>query len=109
MNPGSRRAPSNSPRHLSRVWVTGPLFFRWLFFGAEGLYTRRSPDREPQRDAGCASRHADSSREIGHARLSLSIGNIFDRTYSDPGAEEHSGDTIAQPGRTMRAQLGWRF
>ncbi|HET7218469.1 MAG TPA: TonB-dependent receptor [Vicinamibacterales bacterium] len=101
---------SNSPRHLSRARVTGPLVSRWLFFGVEGLYTgdRLTVNHNVTPDAFLGNVTV-SSREIGHARLSLSVGNIFDRTYADPGAEEHPGDTIAQPGRTMRAQLGWRF
>jgi hypothetical protein len=39
----------------------------------------------------------------------VTIGNLFDRSYGDPGAEEHPGDIVGQVGRTVGARLTWRF
>jgi iron complex outermembrane receptor protein len=103
-------AVSNSPRNMLRTRVTGPIVPRTLFFGAEGLYTG---DRDTL--AGNVAEGAFlgnltlSSREISGGRLTLSVGNLFNKIYTDPGAEEHPGDVVRQVGRTIRAQLSWRF
>ena len=101
---------SNSPRHLSRGRVTGPLLPGWVFFGAEGLYTGDRTTLGGNIAAGAFLGNLTlTSRELSHARLAFTIGNIFNRSYVDPGAEEHPGDVIAQPGRTLLARLEWRF
>jgi iron complex outermembrane receptor protein len=41
--------------------------------------------------------------------LSASIYNLFDKRYSDPGAQEHVQDLIAQDGRSYRFKLNYRF
>ena len=38
-----------------------------------------------------------------------SVRNLFDRTYQDPGSEEHPQDAIRQDGRTFRVGLEWRL
>ena len=107
---GDHQRLSNSPRNLMRSRITGPLFRQTLFFGVEGLYTG---DRNTL--AGAVAEGAFlgnvtiTSRELSRARMSLTIGNLFNRSYGDPGAEEHPGDIIRQTGRTVRAQFSWRF
>jgi hypothetical protein len=95
---------------MIRSRITGPLFHHTLFYGVEGLYTG---DRQALRggvaDGALLGNVTLSSRELSRARLSITIGNLFNRSYGDPGAEEHPGDIIGQVGRTMRAQLSWRF
>ncbi len=107
---GGQRRISNSPRHMMRSRVTGPIVPRTLFFGLEGAYTG---DRDT-----LAGNVADgvflgnltlSSKEVSGGRLSVTVGNLFNKTYTDPGAEEHPGDVVRQVGRTLRAQLTWRF
>jgi outer membrane receptor for ferrienterochelin and colicins len=101
---------SNSPRHLSRVRVTGPIVSRLLFFGAEGLYTGdRFTLGGGVAEGAFLGNLTLTTRELSRAKLSLTIGNLFNRAYADPGAEEHPGDVIPQPGRTLRAKLSWRF
>jgi outer membrane receptor for ferrienterochelin and colicins len=101
---------SNSPRNMLRSRVTGPLFRHTLFYGVEGLYTG---DRQALRggvaEGAVLGNVTLSTRELSRARVSVTIGNLFNRHYGDPGAEEHPGDIIGQVGRTMRAQLSWRF
>lgn len=101
---------SNSPRHLFRAQVTGPVIPRILFFGAEGLYTGdRLTIRHNVAEGAFLGNLTLTSRALSRARLSLTVGNIFNRGYVDPGAEEHPCDVIAQQGRTVRAKLSWRF
>jgi outer membrane receptor for ferrienterochelin and colicins len=101
---------SNSPRHMSHVRVTGPIVPRLLFYGVEGLAMGdRLTVGGNVAEGTFLGNLTLSSRELRRARLSLSIGNLFDRTYADPGAEEHPGGVILQPGRTVRAALAWRF
>jgi hypothetical protein len=47
-----------------------------------------------------------STTAIGK-RLELGLGvyNLFNRTYADPGSEEHVQSSIPQDGRTLRVQL----
>jgi outer membrane receptor for ferrienterochelin and colicins len=101
---------SNSPRHMWRGRVTGPLFARRLFFGLETLYTG---DRQTLggsiADGALLGNLTLTSGNLGSATLSLTVGNLLNRAHVDPGAEEHPGDVIAQPGRTIRARLAWRF
>jgi outer membrane receptor for ferrienterochelin and colicins len=41
--------------------------------------------------------------------LSSTLKNLFDRTYADPGSEEHREDAIVQDGRTFRIGIDWNF
>jgi outer membrane receptor for ferrienterochelin and colicins len=101
---------TNSPRHLTRARVTGALLPRWVFFGAEGLYTGDRITLAGNVAEGAVLGNLTlTTRELSRARLSVTIGNIFNRSLVDPGAAEHPGDVITQPGRTMRARLEWRF
>jgi len=101
---------TNSPRNMMRSRVTGPLFGRTLFYGVEGLYTGdRTTLAGAVADGAFLGTVTLSTRELSRARVSVTIGNLLNRSYGDPGAEEHPGDIIPQVGRTMRAQLAWRF
>jgi outer membrane cobalamin receptor len=101
---------TNSPRHLSRVQVTGPIVSRLLFLGAETFYTGdRLTLAGHVAEGTLLSNLTLTTRELSRAKLSLTIGNAFNRSYFDPGSEEHPGDVIAQQGRTLRAKLSWRF
>jgi outer membrane receptor for ferrienterochelin and colicins len=101
---------SNSPRHMFRAQVTGPIVPRLLFFGAEGLYTGdRLTIRDHVAEGAFLGNLTLTTRSLSRVKLSLTIGNIFNRSYDDPGAEEHPSDVIAQQGRTVRAKLSWRF
>jgi outer membrane receptor protein involved in Fe transport len=53
--------------------------------------------------------HALTTRELSRAKVSLTVGNLLNRRYVDPGAEEHPTDVINQQGRTIRARVAWRF
>lgn len=40
-----------------------------------------------------------------HLDLSASVYNLFNKTYYDPGAEQHRSDTLQQDGRSLRLQI----
>jgi iron complex outermembrane receptor protein len=45
----------------------------------------------------------------GRVDLVAHVHNLFDRTYADPGSEEHRQDAIPQDGRTFTVGLRWRY
>jgi iron complex outermembrane receptor protein len=51
-----------------------------------------------------------TSRRVARSLdLFVDVSNLFDRTYADPGSEEHPISAIQQDGRTFRARLAWHF
>jgi outer membrane receptor protein involved in Fe transport len=39
----------------------------------------------------------------------LSIRNVTDAAYADPGSAEHLQDVLPQDGRTLALSLSWKF
>jgi outer membrane receptor protein involved in Fe transport len=106
----AERRISNSPRNMVRSRVTGPVVPNRLFFGVEGLYTGdRDTLAGTVADGAFLGNVTLSSRQIAGATLTFAVGNLFNEKYADPGAEEHPGNIVQQVGRTMRAQVSWRF
>jgi outer membrane receptor for ferrienterochelin and colicins len=102
---------SNSPRHLGRTRVSMPLFGQHATVGIEGLYTseRRTITGETTSGFSIANLTVNSRELFHRVRLSFDIDNLFNRSYTDPGAEEHVVPTIPQDGRTARVRLSWHF
>lgn len=46
---------------------------------------------------------------IDGLKASISLYNLFDRTYSNPGSEEHVQDQIEQDGRSFWLKLAYTF
>jgi iron complex outermembrane receptor protein len=108
---GDDNAPlSNSPRHLAVGRFTTPLFERRATLGVEWVYTssRRTLTGETTSGFALGNVTLTSGELPGRLRVSVDVHNVLDRTYSDPGGEEHLGP-IQQDGRTARAKLTWRF
>jgi iron complex outermembrane receptor protein len=101
---------TNSPRHIARGRAGGALVPRLLFYGLEGLYLSERRTLDDGRVPGVFLANLTvTTREIGRLKGSFMLGNLFDRAYADPGGEEHASDVVAQPGRTVRAKITWRF
>jgi len=116
----------DSPRHLAKVNLTIPLFRDKIFLGLEEQFTSR-------RKTLIGGNYAKSffvtnltlcSRELLKGLdLSVSLYNLFDYRYGDPGGPEHIQDTVSsrfsdpahpldiiqQDGRTFRVKLTYRF
>lgn len=102
---------SNSPGQLATFVIDAPLARSGLRAGFNAYFigerrTVRGVDvsaafvsdltlSRPQPDKGLA--------------LALSVHNIFDIAYGDPGSEEHRQRVIPQDGRTLRVRVTWRF
>ncbi len=41
--------------------------------------------------------------------VGLTLYNIFDAVYADPGSVEHRQATLPQDGRTAVVRVSWRF
>lgn len=99
----------NSPRHLGKLNLSAPFHRSWRA-GLEAQYVsaRRSlQGRAPSYWLGNLT--LSSVRLAPGLELAASIYNLFDRGHSDPGAEEHAQDLIAQNGRTFRVKLSYAF
>jgi outer membrane receptor protein involved in Fe transport len=103
---------TNSPTHLAKLQLHGPLGWRGLRGGAEVLYMSARQTLSGTTDPG----HALVNLNLLAARvgatpldLALSVHNVLDARYADPGSREHVQDAIAQDGRTFRLQATWRW
>lgn len=102
---------TNSPRNLGKVNVSAPVVSRALYAGAEVQYIgeRLNASREPV-DAYCVANLTLSSRHLWkNADFSVSVYNVFDTTYYDPGYQQHVESEIEQDGRSYRTKLTYRF
>lgn len=103
------RAP-NTPRHTFSGRLTAPL--GELGFG--GLEVRQLSSRLAINGASIpavtVTRVSVNSRRFGPGlRLRLTLDNLFNVNYTDPGGEEHPDPLIPQDGRTARLRLAWEF
>ena len=107
-SPESGNAPlTNSPRHMAKARVEVPIRLRafasaeWQFIGERSTLAGGT--------VGAASVvHLTGAWPISKSlALTGSIGNLFDRAYSDPGSDEHLPDSIPQTQRTVRVGLRW--
>lgn len=101
----------NSPRHLAKLNGSLPLWGDRLHTGLEFQYTGSRKTLA----GGTANSHLLtnltllSEKLAKNLALSASIYNLFDKRYSDPGAQEHVQDLITQDGRSYRLKLSYRF
>jgi iron complex outermembrane receptor protein len=102
---------TNSPRHLAKLNLTAPLLRSVWRGGLEWQYT----DRRRTLAGGESSSYAVMNLTVNSGQLakgleiSASLYNLFDKTYSDPGGEEHLQDVIPQDGRGWRLKLNYRY
>ena len=99
---------SNSPRNMLRSRVTGPLFHHTLFYGVEGLYTGdRLALRGGVAEGALLGNMTLTTRELSRARVSVTIGNLFNRQLRRSGQPKSipatsSGKWDARCGRSSR-------
>ncbi len=99
---------SNSPRHLSKLAVQIPL--PAVVVGLEGQYVGERLTLDGSRLAPFLLPNLTvSSRAEGRLTVSMSVYNVFNHTYADPGAEEHLQAAIRQDGRTALFRIGYGF
>ena len=106
----TREPLSNSPRHLANVRVMTPIaaLATKVAFELRGVGERGALDGRPV--PGFVLGNVTTTTSIGKKLdLELSLYNVTNTRYADPGAEEHLQRSIAQDGRTARVRVIARF
>jgi iron complex outermembrane receptor protein len=102
---------SNSPKHLAKLNIIAPLLKEKIFLGFEEQYTSR---RKTLKGNDAKSFYVTnvtlfSQNFMKNFEASVSVYNLFDYRYGDPGSVEHVQDVIQQDGRNFRLKLSYRF
>ncbi|MBI5632538.1 MAG: TonB-dependent receptor [Nitrospirae bacterium] len=102
---------TNSPRHLAKINVSIPLLREKIFLGLEEQYAgKRKTLRGLDAKASYVTNATLFSQRLVHnLEASVSVYNLFDFRYGDPGSEEHVQDIIQQDGRSFRFKATYRF
>jgi outer membrane receptor for ferrienterochelin and colicins len=106
----TRQPLSNSPRHLSSLRLVTPLtaLASRVAFEMRGVSERRALDggTVPGFVIGNVTTTTSINKKLD---LELSLYNVTNTRYADPGAEEHLQRSLAQDGRTARVRVIARF
>jgi len=101
----------NSPRHMGKANLTVPLLGQRLFAGLEGQALGRR--YTVARDSVASYQVFNATllgRSLGkHLDAAVSIYNLLDKRYFDPGRPEDPEDAIQQDGRNFRIKMTGRF
>jgi len=109
-DPVSGGSLSNSPSHLSKADLTLPIapLASVLAVDVRAVGARRTLSGSVV-EPFVLTNLVGSTTVNKKLELGLGLYNLFDRRYSDPGAEEHLQPAIGQDGRTFRVRLTARF
>ena len=102
---------TNSPRHLVQFNVQRPLLGERVVAGFEFQYISTRKTIAGTDVPGVFIPNVTLvSQKLPHGlALSMSIYNLGNHAYGDPGSEEHRQDTIIQDGRGFRVKLTYTF
>jgi iron complex outermembrane receptor protein len=102
---------TNSPLHLGKLGVSVPVVRNRLFASLDSWYMSRRRTLSGGSVGGFGILNATLlSRNLGqHTDISASLYNLFDKNYADPGAAEHTQDSLQQDGRNFRVKLTFHF
>jgi len=109
-DPSTGGSLSNSPRHMTNARFLAPLgsVGSTLALEARGVSERLSIDGGTV--PGFVTGNVTVTRAMTtRLDLGVSVHNIFNTGYADPGAEEHVQRAIPQDGRTFRVRARVRF
>ena len=101
----------NSPKNMAKFNAMKELLGRELSAGLEIQYqSERKTITDERADSFVVTNLTLLNQEtIEGLQASLSVYNLFDKTYSNPGSEEHEQDQIEQDGRTFWLKLDYMF
>ncbi len=108
---------SNSPAHLVKAGTAFEVT-DWLGVGVDTRYeaarrTLAGTDTEPAVLSDVhflvPARPAAAGGVLRRLELSVRVSNVFDASFATPGGPEHRQAAIAQDGRTLSAELRYRF
>jgi iron complex outermembrane receptor protein len=103
---------SNSPRHMAKGAVIIPVISRKLFVDLDAQYIGKRELVAGDSIGGVVVANATlfSRSMVPGLEASVSVYNLFDRQYGDPGGDDHLPlTTIEQDGRTYRVKLTYAF
>lgn len=102
---------TNSPHHLAKCNVTAPLLRTKVFAGFEVQYTSGRKTLAGNEAAGylVANLTLLGKKLLPGLDLTVSVFNLFDKSYGDPVAADFRQDVIEQDGRTFRAEATYHF
>lgn len=102
---------SNSPKHLAKLNLSGPVLLPALRGGVQVRYTSDRRTSSGGVADGYWLTHLTLSAPILRDRVELGGGvyNVFDNRYGDPGSEEHLQELIEQDGRSYQVRLRYRL
>jgi len=105
------RVLSNAPKHLAKLNLILPVIPEKLFAGLEEQYKSERETVTGNEAAG----YFVTNLNLFYQNLTPGLGlsatlyNLFDKTYGDPGGEEHRQDTIEQDERTFLLKATYAF
>jgi outer membrane receptor for ferrienterochelin and colicins len=110
-NQDTGAALTDSPRHLAKLNLGVPLYRDRLNLGLEvqSMSPRRLVAGGSTGGFTITNLTLLSRNWRRGPALSLSVYNLFDARYGDPGSEEHSELVIPQDGRNFRLQIRYDF
>jgi outer membrane receptor for ferrienterochelin and colicins len=102
---------TNSPAHMLKLNLNGPIGIKRTFAGLEMQYLgdRRTLTNQTAESFLLTNFTMLSEQIKNRFDLSFSIYNLFDTRYGNPGSAEHRQDIIPQDGRTFRLKFTYRF
>jgi outer membrane receptor for ferrienterochelin and colicins len=108
---GTDRRISNSPEQVATCLVEVPIARTGLLaaFNAHYVGARRSVQQTPVPAAVVADFTLSRAPAAHGFGLAISVHNLFDAAYGDPGSVEHRQVLIMQDGRTVALRATYRF
>jgi iron complex outermembrane receptor protein len=102
---------SNSPRTLSTLVVDAPVPRTDVIVAFDGYYIgeRRGITGSLVDGAFLANFSVSRRTPLRGLGIGLTVYNVFDAAYGDPGSVEHRQAVIPQDGRTAAVRASWRF
>lgn len=102
---------TNSPHHLAKLRLSAPLLRNKLFASLDAQYTSSRMALAGNSVRGFPFFNCTLlGRNLGKGvSWSLSVYNLLDRKYFDPGSPELVQDSIQQDGRSFRLKFTWNL
>ena len=102
---------TNSPRHLVQFNIQRPFLHDRIVAGLEFQYiSKRRTIAGPYVPGLFVPNLTLVSQKLPRGlTLSMSLYNVGNHAYGDPGSEEHRQNTIVQDGRSLRVKLTYTF
>jgi iron complex outermembrane receptor protein len=99
----------NSPKNLAKVYASVPLFKRTAYATLDGQYIGRrlSLMRDVVSPYTVFNASVLMHMPVRGLDLSASLFNALNKTFYDPGAQQHAEQQIQQDGRGFRVKLVW--